>query len=237
MYDWPEEREQVDALWLRLREALRAAGLVAPDTLTRDRDLHAIWTDPDLVLGQTCGLPFCLGLHTQTQLIGAIDNGLSNTPAGHYYSVIVARADDTREPGALLGERVALNEPNSQSGWGALAGWAASQNLTLSGRFRVTGAHRTSAQDVAQNRADIAAIDAVSWRLTLRHDGETAAALRVVAETKPTPSPPLITAKRFDAAQVASAVEAALGPSSVIRHSQAAYFSVPRFAYAGETQR
>ncbi|MEO1196407.1 MAG: PhnD/SsuA/transferrin family substrate-binding protein [Pseudomonadota bacterium] len=233
MYDWPEERATVDAQWATLRDALRAAGLAAPDALTRSDDLYALWRDPDLILGQTCGLPYVLGLHETTQVVGAVDPGLPDTPAGHYRSVIIARADDPRDPGALLAARVAVNEPGSQSGWGALAGWAATQDLALSGHLQATGAHRASAGAVAQNRADIAAIDAVSWALITRHDPATATALRIVARTAPTPAPPLISAARFDPDQIAAAIAPALGLGRLVRHSRDAYFGVPRFAFPG----
>ena len=35
MYDWPEVRSETDALWSRLAAGLRAAGVAAPDDLTR----------------------------------------------------------------------------------------------------------------------------------------------------------------------------------------------------------
>ena len=60
------------------------------------------------------------------------------------------------------------------------------------------GAHRASIHAVAAGRADAAALDAVSWRLAQRHD-PSAAKLRVLARTRPTPGLPFITAPRDDA--------------------------------------
>lgn len=235
MYDWPEERARVDAQWARVRDALRDAGFAAPEALSRHDDLYALWTDPDLILGQTCGLPFALGLYETTLLIGTPDPGLPDTPPGYYRSVIVARADDPRDAGDLLAARVALNGPDSQSGWGALAGWAAEESLAISGPLQITGAHHASAQAVAGGEADIAAIDAVSWDLVTGHDPDVANALRIIARTRPTPAPPLICAARFDPDQFAAAVTAALGPDVLIRHSQDAYFNVPRFDFPAQT--
>lgn len=235
MYDWPEERARVDARWAAIRDALRDGGFAAPNGLTRKEDLHALWTDPDLILGQTCGLPFALGLHETTRLIGTPDPGLPDTPAGYYRSVIVARADDPRDERELLAARVALNGPDSQSGWGALAGWAEARGLALTGQLQVTGAHRTSARAIAQNKVDIAAIDAVSWDLVTRHDPEIAKTLRIIARTRPTPAPPLICAARLDPNPIAAAVAQALGPDALVRHSQDAYFNIPRFAFPAPT--
>ena len=53
MYDWPEERAATDAFWTRLRDALRAEGFDAPDTLTRGGDPWSLWRHPDLMLAQT----------------------------------------------------------------------------------------------------------------------------------------------------------------------------------------
>ena len=58
MYDWPELRPATDRLWAAVRDGLRQRGVAAPEGLTRDVGLMAGWTDPGLVLGQTCGLPF-----------------------------------------------------------------------------------------------------------------------------------------------------------------------------------
>ena len=57
MYDRPETQDATDRFWALIRDRLRAGGIPAPDHLTRDRDPWDIWTDPDLVLAQTCGLP------------------------------------------------------------------------------------------------------------------------------------------------------------------------------------
>jgi hypothetical protein len=73
MYDWPELTAATDRLWAALRDGLRAAGVAAPDALTRDDDPMAGWTDPRLVLGQTCGLPFAGTLAGRVALVGAPD--------------------------------------------------------------------------------------------------------------------------------------------------------------------
>jgi len=230
MYDWPEERAATDALWTRLRDALRAEGFDAPEAVTRGGDPWSLWRHPDLILGQTCGLPFSLELNEKTHLVGAPDPGLDGCPPGHYQSVIAARADDPRGVGELLAARVAVNEPMSQSGWGALAFWVQEQGLALSGEISLTGSHHGSAREIVDGRADIAALDAATWRLVERHMPEVADRLRVVARTRPTPALPFITARRFDAGRVANAVAAALGPSFV-RFRPDDYLSVPRLPF------
>jgi hypothetical protein len=46
MYDWPERRAEVDAEWVAIRDLLRAAGVEAPEVLTRGREEHDVWRDP-----------------------------------------------------------------------------------------------------------------------------------------------------------------------------------------------
>ena len=70
MYDWPEVQGRTDAFWIRVRAGLEEAGIDAPVALSRPEDLHSPWTRPDLVLGQTCGLPLVLGLTGDATVLG-----------------------------------------------------------------------------------------------------------------------------------------------------------------------
>jgi hypothetical protein len=69
MYDWPEVRDATDALWAAIRAALIQEGIDAPTALERDGDPETLWTDPDLVLSQTCGFPYANGLSGKVALI------------------------------------------------------------------------------------------------------------------------------------------------------------------------
>lgn len=217
MYDWPEVRAATDALWSALREALSAAGFAAPEALTRSHDPWPLWQSPDLLFGQTCGLPFAARLSGEVALIGAPDNGLEGCPPGFYRSEIVVRADDPAgSVEALRGRRFALNGWESWSGRGAFARDHRAPEAWF-GAVEVTGAHRASIRAVAEGRADAAAIDAASWRLALAHEPATAR-LRVLAATRPAPALPFIAAGRFaDRAEAifaaATAGIAALAPA------------------------
>jgi ABC-type phosphate/phosphonate transport system substrate-binding protein len=212
MYDWPEVQPATDALWAALRDALRAEGLPAPDALTRDLPLETVWRHPRLALSMTCGLPLVSGLAGDATLLGAFDYGLPDTPPGCYRSAVVIRTDDPRDGlEAFRGATLAFNSRDSQSGFGAILHHVAP--LASEGRFFAaaieTGAHAASAPAVAEGRADIAAIDAVSWRLVQRFRPE-AAALRVLMLSDPTPGLPVIAAPGTDAGPARRAVIAAL---------------------------
>ena len=87
MYDWPETRAETDSRWATLRDRLRAAGIAAPQRLTRRNadlpgvpggirdaagepvapdpaslppealDMAVVWRHPALLLAQTCWGP------------------------------------------------------------------------------------------------------------------------------------------------------------------------------------
>lgn len=197
MYDRIEVRATTDALWRGIRDGLRAQGLFAPDALDRESDMEMAWLRPDLLLSQTCGLPYVRRLRGKVQLVGAVDLGLDGIAPGDYCSRIVVRSGDLaahRQLADYRGKCCAVNAPASQSGAGTL------RHLVLpllkSGRFfgqtRMTGSHFASITAVAERRADIAAVDAGTWRLALRYL-PAAQELAVLTSSAPTPGLPLIT--------------------------------------------
>lgn len=209
MYDRPETAAANDRLWQGVRDRLGQG----PARLMRGGDLWAQWTDPELVLSQTCGLPYRARLHDRVRLVATPVLDLPDCPEGRYYSVFVVRADAPRaHPRDFADAVLAYNEPLSQSGWAAPLAFAAAHGFAF-GPTRRTGAHRLSAQAVADGRADIAAIDALTWALIARHD-RFAGALRVIGRTDPTPALPFITAMTRDPAPIRAALSEAVAALS-----------------------
>lgn len=238
MYEMAGMAAANDRLWAAIRDGLRARGLPAPEALTRGEGAYwPAWTAPDLVLAQTCGFPYRARLHGQVTLIGTPDYGLPDCPPGHYCSVFVARRDDPRAGlAAFDGVALAYNEALSQSGWAAPQTHAAGLGLRFPAGLQ-TGGHRLSVAAVAAGRADLAAIDALTWEL-LRARGGEAARLREVARTAPTPGLPLIAATGADAGATFAAASdaiAALSPGDravlhlrgLVRIAAADYLAVP----------
>ena len=237
MYDWPEERAAVDGLWAAIRDGLRDRGVAAPEAPDRGVALWEAWLHAGLLLSQTCSLPYRTRLHGQVQLLGAFDLSLPGCPPGYYRSHIVTRADRAEGLDALARGVLALNGFDSQSGWAALATHAAAQGIPFT-RFLHTGSHRDSARAVAEGRADLGCIDAVTWRLVERHDPDVAARLRIVESTAPTPGLPLITARGREAAPIraalaeaparlAGSVRTQLGLAGFVPLDPADYLAVP----------
>jgi ABC-type phosphate/phosphonate transport system substrate-binding protein len=217
MYDRPETRAALNRLWHLVRQQVPDA----PEALTWDQDPWEVWQNADLLVGQTCGLPFRAQLQYHTHLVGTLCHDLPDCAPGYYHSVIVQHRNPEphwhRAPFYGPCDRIAVNDVMSQSGWAALIDLAQSYGYepisddalqalppgqaaqfsigskTQLGLVLLTGAHRASARAVAERRAVAASLDAVTWALIDRHDA-FAADLRVVRRTAPTPGLPLITA-------------------------------------------
>jgi ABC-type phosphate/phosphonate transport system substrate-binding protein len=238
MYDFGAAEAANDRLWALIRTGLRGRGLEAPEALTRGEQAYwDTWQSPDLLLSQTCGYPFRARLHGTVTYVGTPDYGVEGCATGHYRSVFVARADDPRKTLAEFdGARLAYNEPLSQSGWAAPQTHAAKLGIHLRPAVQ-TGGHRLSAKAVAEGRADIAALDAVTF--ALMQDGDPVVAqLRVIGRTEPTPGLPYITAQGRDPEPIFDAVSeaiAALDPADraalrlqgLVLIPEASYLAVP----------
>lgn len=241
MYDRAETRPAWNRLWTSMRMHLLHdrpdLSNDLPDSPSYPANPWDHWNNPDLLLSQTCGLPYRTRLHQQLTLVGAPDFGHPDCPPGHYHSVIIQRRNTAAStPEAWPNLTFAVNMFDSQSGWAAPQNWLLEQGLEIE-KAIVTGSHRASAQAVAEGRADIAALDAQTWRMIKRWDG-FAPLLKVVARTPPTPALPLVTARADLADDLAKATQSAIAQLSdidrrttdltgVIRIPPAAYLAVP----------
>ena len=210
MYSRPELDDEFRNFWQLIRENLRSSGLKAPDELNSKIDSMTAWTDPELVLSQTCGMPYRMLMHGKVNLIGAPDNGLENCPGGFYRSAIVAHRRDHRKKFSEFSKsRFVYNEEHSQSGFAAPLNHAAELGFTLKIRIK-SGSHALSAQMIANGHAEVAALDVVSWQLIKRYDS-FASQLKVVGWTAPsTPSPPFITSVNNNPEIIFSAIANAI---------------------------
>lgn len=244
MYDWPEVQPAYDRLWSGVAARLTDHGVAAPMTLLREGDLWDHWQAPDLLLSQTCGLPFRARLRGKVRLVGTPDYGLEGCPSGHYASKIVVRVDDEKTtPKDWVNKRLVYNENSSQSGWASILNYSARLGTGFASHI-ASGAHRVSAHMVAEGKADIAAIDAQSWRLLVAHD-PCVAALKVIDQTDPTPGTPFITALDTSDQTTDALFQALIGAvaempdddrhaihlKSVVRIPESAYYAVPTPAH------
>ncbi|ALL69195.1 ABC-type phosphate/phosphonate transport system, periplasmic component [Paraburkholderia caribensis MBA4] len=172
-----------------LRNVEPRAAIVEPD------DLHAFWRRPDLLLSQTCGYPYVLGLHAHVQLIATPRFDASGCEGANYSSVLVTRDDapfDSIE--ACRGARAAFNSADSNSGYNALRHSVAphAKHGTFFGATLETGSHLGSLRAVAEDRADLAAIDCVTMAFARDAYPELTGRLREIGYTRSSPGLPLI---------------------------------------------
>ena len=104
---------------------------------------------------------------------------------------------------------LAYNSADSQSGWAVTQMAAPFTHPPRFAGFVETGSHEASALAVIEGRADMAYIDAVTWRL-LKRDGVGAEKLQLLGQSAATPALPLITALDNDPAPLRAAVRDAI---------------------------
>lgn len=200
MYDLPQVRQSTDTYWSAIRTSLQDHGFDAellPARLLRNNDPHTDWLRNEMLLSQTCGLPYVKGLRGEVTLLGSPVYDLA-CEAGCYYSVIVGHRDyENRGLSDLAAGRVAYNGARSQSGYAAYFQYLADNGYSkFWGELIKSGSHLSSMEMVAEGKADFAAIDAVSFALASRHHS-FCNELQSFAETAITPGLPYIASLNF----------------------------------------
>ena len=207
MYDLPELWEANDALWAAVAARLRAHDVFdVPDQLTRDVPPEVLWTDPDLFLAQACGFPLATRLEGCVRVVATPRYRARGCEGADYRSAVVVRA------GSLAGSlddlrasRCAVNDLASNSGMNLLRAEIAplARGRSFFKSVILTGGHLASAEAVAQDEADVAAIDCVTWAHLQRWRPNLTARLRVLTWTVRNPGLPLITSLGTSPSQLA----------------------------------
>lgn len=205
MYDWPEIREATDAWWTGLARHLRAQGLRGvPRSLVRGGPPEAVWTHPALLLSQTCGLPLARRFHRKLQVVATPCYAAEGCDGPTYSSLILVRDDSgIRSLEDLRGRIAAYNSTDSLSGHLVLRLVLAGFGPLLGGAVE-TGSHAASMTAVAEGRADVCAIDCVTWAIAERHRPQLTAGLRRIARSPIMPALPYVTSARRGDGEVAA---------------------------------
>ncbi|CAM2168399.1 ABC transporter, phosphonate, substrate-binding protein [Paraburkholderia sacchari] len=214
------------------------AQIVEPD------DLRALWRHPGLLISQTCGYPFVLGLHEDVQLIATPHFNAPGCEGATYSSVLVIRAGAPFDSlDACRGARAAYNSADSNSGYNALRHAVAP--LARDGRFfgatLETGSHLASLRALAENCADIAAIDCVTMAFVHDVYPQLARAVREIGYAGTSPGLPLIASKnvsieKIDVLRVALDHAIAAQPARARRLRLKGFSVLPREAYESIAQ-
>jgi hypothetical protein len=184
-YDFPSTQRVLDAVWQETMSQLRAAGvkhnLGALDHTTPHRQLLEY---PQLALSQCCGLDLCRS-YTDNVVPFAVPV-ISALPvaAGQYFSYIVSRSGaDLERP------RVVINDCSSHSGHTALRLWLVANKIANYTTFE-SGSHAESIAALNSGRADVAAIDALTWRFLAPEN------LHILDTSEPVLAPPFIMGRK-----------------------------------------
>lgn len=203
MYDWPSQKPANHALWAYLRDGLRADGFAAPEALSQEREGFGLWQDPALMFAQTCGYPYYARLQERVALVATPCYAVEGCDGPRYRSAIVVRADSGRQNLAdCRGAVAAATAEHSMSGYRFLMHCFAdlAQQGPVFSSLLWTGGHARSIEALCDGRAEVAAIDCVSWHNACRDWPERTAALRIIAWSALAPGLPLVTSREQAAA-------------------------------------
>lgn len=197
MYDLAAVAEATDAWWSGLAHHLRMSGMAGvPDQLTRGGDLVTNWLAPDLLLSQTCGYPLTHALSGHVQIVATPCYDAPGCHGAWYTSVILIHRKNTAQSLADLAGCIAvINGLDSQSGCHALrhsVAGIAGQSPFFS-TICISGSHVASIEAITHGKADVAAVDAVTYALLVRHAAQQLADVRVLTCSRQAPGLPYIT--------------------------------------------
>ncbi|WGS52822.1 PhnD/SsuA/transferrin family substrate-binding protein [Paraburkholderia sp. D15] len=192
--EWREWLAHVLDVAGRIARAAPDCRIVEPDDA-----LHDFWRRPDLLISQTCGYPLMHGLREHVQLIATPHFDAPGCEGADYSSVLITRAGAPFDTlAACRGARAAYNQDDSNSGMNVLRHAVAP--LARDGRFFSevlrTGSHLGSLRAVAEDRADIAAIDCVTFAFVCDEMPELARQVRPIGTTAASPGLPIVASKQ-----------------------------------------
>lgn len=164
-------------------------------------DLLPHWRDDSLLLSQTCGYPL-VALLPDVQVVGAFHSNAPGCEGLRYRSWLVARKEDEDLTiSDFHGRRAVSNSNDSHSGYNSLRHVIAP--LARDGEFfrntLISGSHCQSLAALRDRRADMAAIDCITWALLSLHHPEELSGVAIIGKTPLCASLPLITSAKTDA--------------------------------------
>jgi len=185
MYPFKPLRSATESLWNVIRQHLGWG----PPSLEWEVVAPEVWRHPNLLLAQTCGWPVVNQLADEFAVVGTFDYDVPGAADGRYQSVLISRDGSAFEE-LLTRPRVvaALNATDSLSGWISLQyAWGGAPPAVVE-----TGSHLESVRAVADGRAAVASIDAVTWALISSLEPLLVSALSVVGSGPLVPSLPIV---------------------------------------------
>jgi len=212
MYDLTEVHTSTMQLVDALAASLCAIGLDAHADVpvaSGHADLLRYWSSDGMLLSQSCGLPFIEDLHDVVDIVGTPLWTDVSDDRGWYQTVIVVRESlGITSIDNAQGLRPVINHSRSLSGWCSLGvALANGAGGLLEARpsahpYVESGGHAASLQMLQDGEADIASIDAATFRLLSSHRPGLTSNLRVIGRGPLVPATPFIISKSCGATAV-----------------------------------
>ena len=192
-YRFPETQPILDSIWKDVVSELRVAGVEhAPEFLDHTTAHRAFLSKPSLVLSQCCGPDLFQDDAVNMVPFAAPVISAYQVEPGYYFSHIVTGKSGVTSQSGVTGEsaehicpRVVINSRTSHSGCTAVKLWLDAHGIEEYTIYE-SGSHHNSVRELQAGRADIAAIDALSWRF-LNTNG-----LEILDNSEPALAPPFI---------------------------------------------
>ena len=157
---------------------------------------HDAWRPDGLLFSQSCGYPVAAPLRGSLRVVATPHYAAPGCDAHRYSSAVVVRSSSgVTALGLLRGAVCAFNARHSQSGYNALRALIAplADGAPFFSTTVATGAHAASLEAVRSGRADVCAVDCVTWALLARHRPASLSGLEVLCHTDRAPGLPFVT--------------------------------------------
>jgi len=158
---------------------------------------ESVLRNRNLIIGHTCGYPLMTRLQDALRPFCLPCFDVPGADGKLYSSQFIVPADSIIESlQQCRGKVVAINNEDSNSGMNVLRYALAKLNATPGyfGNVLMTGSHLASLEAVAANRAQLAAVDCVTYQLIADQNPALIAALRVIGYSEQTCGLPFVMA-------------------------------------------
>lgn len=202
-YDFENVEPHLNKFWSVFRQKLLDAGFeehLLPKNPCREIHFSEQWSAPNLLISQACGFDVVTTYKDQLQIIAAPSYTIDGLKKGNYFSYLVTSEDSPAlDLSYFMGKKLAINSHHSHSGMNIFRCVLKSEmeNFNFAENLIISGAHIRSLQLIKQKKADLAAIDGVTYHLLEKHDPEKLKGTKVIRKTPAVTSCPYITRKNI----------------------------------------
>ena len=202
-YDFENIEPHINKFWEVLRLQLREAGFedkLLPSSPCRDIHFSEQWSAPNLLISQACGFDVVTTFKEKLQLLAAPSFSIDGLKNGHYFSYLVTHeCNESNELIDFKGKKLAINSHQSHSGMNIFrcVMKSAMKDFNFNENLLISGAHIKSLELIRSKKADLAAIDGVTYHLLERHDPDKLRNTRVIRKTPAVTSCPYITRRNL----------------------------------------